>query len=56
MRLDPPAATLHEFLTSSIHTWMFGTPRHPDLGVHVALDVEDHYRITVKHKSRRNAA
>ena len=48
--------SIHEVITTSIFRWMTTSPRHPDLGHHIALDLCDHYRITLRHKSRRNAA
>ena len=48
--------SIHEVITTSIFRWMTTSPRHPDLGRHIALDLCDHYRITLRHKSRRNAA
>ncbi|OBC12171.1 hypothetical protein A5788_22300 [Gordonia sp. 852002-50816_SCH5313054-c] len=51
-----PQQTLHDFITTSIHRWMHGQPRHRDLGQHVALDLCDHYRIEPRFKSRSNHA
>ena len=48
--------TVHEVIDTSIYRWMHDRPRHHDLSRHIALDLCDHYRITLRHKSRRNAA
>lgn len=51
-RYDGATVHLSEVVTSSIHRWMHNSPRHPDLGTHIALELGDHYRIEIRHKSR----
>ena len=41
-----------EVITSAVHTWMFGTPQHPDLGTHIAITLTATYRIEPKRKTR----
>lgn len=52
---DGAAVHVNELITTAIHVWMHGAPRHPDLGTHIALVLQDQYRITPKHKSRSAA-
>lgn len=52
---DGAAVHVNELINTAIHVWMHGAPRHPDLGTHVALELGDHYRIEIRHKSRSKA-